>query len=576
MIVANLLLLGCSSKEDAFAGENVKDIIGTWEYTEDGSSCYYVFKSNGAGMFVRTKYINSNSYVLEHYSFNYVYRLESKQIELASDASKGNQQLVLNDVKIAPGTDLDFRLDGKVISADFRYSPCWSLEVYSNDMEVRDDNYGIAYSCDRVGGQFVFKIAPLYIWHEEANENFKINLNNEFPQDVLVKTEEMTGDSHLYKIIVRKILSDYDGGHYFSISAVNDDKTISLEGKLVIFQNGTICYNPTFVGTWNRLSYEYNKEKGYVFVFRKDGTGMRVSDPNNFIFYRTHDDFVYSYDKNIRSLVMKFQNGKEEINDVSFSQNGDTICGVLQSNQSKIKLGNLERAICTLNYKCLDREPKYDDDGKRPVFICDKDSNTTLRFQISPIYYWHEDISEDFDIKVTSDDFTDENASFSCVKGVPTILTVVIPETKYRSFYNLLLEKPWTDSSYNSSIPLSIRSEYIYKPDEDKPKPDTGDPASSPDWEELEAEGQRYRYCPIEGTKTGVKSWSYLLVKAYRNKNSGQIIIYYLDRYYAHIGNNKKVIDTMWHSYTDRYGHSGSCRDEEVLEGVIYNKVKSK
>lgn len=574
-IIAVNLLYGCSSKEDAFAGDSVTDVIGTWEYVDNGVSNCYVFKSNSAGMFVRTKYINSNSYVLEHYDFNYTYHVNSRQIELITGASNGNKQLVLDDVRIVKGTEFAFRLNGMEISTNYSYNPRWSLEVNSIDLERKDGDYGVAYSCDRVGGEFIFKIAPLYIWHEDVNDKFNISVENEYPKDVLVSVEVVAGNSHLYKINVRKVRTDTEAGHYLSISAINNDETISLSGKLVINQNGAICNNPTFVGTWNRLSYEYKKENGYVFVFRKDGTGMRVVNPGNFFFNRKSDEFVYSYNSSDRSLVMEFQNEQEEIKNVSFSQNGDSIYGVLQSDQSKIKLGNLERAICTLKYRCLDMEPKYDGD-KTPVFICDRDSNTTLHFEITPDYYWHDAISEKFDIKVTSDDFTDGKSSFSITQGTPSILIVKIPKAEYRSFYRLLLEKPWTDLSYNSLTPLSIRSEYVYKQDTDKPKPDTGNPASNPDWEELEAEGERYFYCPIKKTKSHVESWKFLRIKAYKNKISGQIIIYYVDRHYAHIGTNRKVIDDSWHSYLDQYGHWGSCRDEEVLEGVIYNKVKEK
>lgn len=575
-ILTNLFLLGCSSNEDTFAGDNVKDVIGTWEYSENGNSCYYVFKSNGTGMFASTKFINGSSYVLEHYDFNYTYHLNTKQIELSADVLNGKRRLVLDEVKILTGSELAFRLNGKEFSADYNYSPTLSLEVYSNDLGRKDDNYGVAYSCDKVGGTFVFKIAPLYIWHEDIENDFCINVDNEHPNDVLVAVETMVDNSHLYKIDVHKVWSDSEVGHYLSILAVNGDKTITLSGKLVIYQDGAVCYNPTFVGTWNRLSYDYEKEMGYMFVFRRDGTGMRVSNPNNFIFERKHEEFAYSYDKDVRSLVMQFQNGSEEINDVSFSQNGDTIYGVLQSDLSKIKLLSLDRAVCTLNYKCIDVDPKYDGDN-RPVFICDKDSDTTLRFEISPVYYWHDTISENFDIKVTSNDFTDEKSSFSYAEGIPSLLTVVIPKTRYGSHYTLLLEKPWTDLSYNSLTPLSIRSEYIYKPDADKPKPDTGDPAFNPDWEELQADGERYIYCPIKKTKAYVQSWSSARVKAYRSKISGQIIIYYsLDRHYAHIGNNRKGVDRKWHTYTNQFGRPASCCDEEVLEGVIYDKVKEK
>lgn len=465
-----ITLASCSSSdslgEESFSSTQ---FIGTWEDASQNNT-YYVFKSNGMGMYVVTKTINSMTYVKLARLYHYTYDAAQKVIRLEYSDGKGEHTQNLSNARVEHG-ELSFSLNGQIASCYELDEPKWFVEIQPTGIQEVESNLGLAYSCSRFGSSFTVKLNPICVWHESLETmNLSMTKDDQLGNDFRFNMAAINESQHEYKIDIDAFRVNYVNQYRMLVKLTDTSGKSVYQSNFYISQNGADLSNPSVVGSWVRRIYDYEKEAGYYFIFKEDGSGIQVKDPDA---TPQESSFTYSYNPVSKSIALKYEDGNTDgIQDVTIeneSNYSDKLTGVLSSTNEKLALFSSDYAFCKIECKSLDAELSHisgTTDGPL-AYICYTDKDTTMRFEISPKYYFHKPIEENFDFEASR--YSEAKSTYAITKGVPAMLTVTILKSDgYGGDHDVTVEKKQTQRSYGAHINIPIRQEYKY-PEPSKP-----------------------------------------------------------------------------------------------------------
>lgn len=461
-----MTLASCSSS-DSLGEESISStqFIGTWEVASQNNT-YYVFKSNGMGMYVATKTINGMTYVKLARLYHYTYDATQKEIRLEYSDGKGEHTQNLSNARVEHG-ELSFSLNGQIASCYEMDEPKWFVEIQPTGIEEVESNLGLAYSCSRFGSSFTVKLNPICVWHESLEAmNLSMTKDDQLGNDFCFNMATINESQHEYKIDIDAFRVNYVNQYRMLVKLTDASGKSVYQSNFYISQNGADLSNPSVVGSWVRRNYDYEKETCYYFIFKEDGSGIQVKDPGA---TPQESSFTYSYNPVSKSIALKYEDGNTDgIQDVTIeneSNYSDKLTGVLASTNEKLALFSSDYAFCKIECKSLDAELSHisgTTDGPL-AYICYTDKDTTMRFEISPKYYFHKPIEENFDFEASR--YSEAKSTYTITKGVPAMLTVTIPKNDGYGgdWHDVTIEKKQTSRSYGALANIPIRQEYKYQ-----------------------------------------------------------------------------------------------------------------
>lgn len=475
-------LLSCSSSDDGEGKVSFSSsqIVGTWQTAGQGDT-YYVFKSDGTGLYVDTKSINSANYVAETRCYRYSCDESQKSIYLEFTDDKGDHSQILSNAKMEYGV-LSFSENGKSIDCYALEEPKWFVEIVPDGIQAKESSRGLMYACSRFGGSFRIRLNPLCIWHESAG-NVSLSMSRDESLGNAYRfhmvTENDSQHNYLFNFDAYRV--DGENLHRMLVGLTDASGKSVYQTQFYISQDGSDFSNPSVVGSWNRRNYDYQTESDYYFVFKENGTGIMVKDPDSYESDKgTETSFTYIYNPMSKSIAMIYSDGsKDEIQDVEIQNKSsyeDQLTGLLVSTHEKLTLVSHEYAFCRIEYKSLDAKLSHIGglSDTEMAYICYTNEDKTLRFEITPKYYFHRSVAEECDFELNPNSGK-SSATYKLAKGVPALLTVTVPKTSgYGGNYDVVIEKKQTSLSYGALVRIPIRQEYKHvEPQPDPDNPDT-------------------------------------------------------------------------------------------------------